>query len=109
MTQDSFLARMYRPTDPSTSRAAAMKVNKGLSVLQSAVLHLFHQYKDLTDSEIEHYFSNGTVVVHIAPTTARRRRTDLLQMGLVQPTGQKRNNQYGNAEQVFELNPILRK
>jgi hypothetical protein len=67
---------MTRAGDHATSKAAAQKVAKGLSELESAVLAAIAAAgaTGLTDREMEVL----PQFAHLAPSTARRRRTSLL-------------------------------
>ena len=94
---------MTRSLDQSTSLLAAEKVQTELSNLQAKVLAVFRTVGDgLTDSELTDWFARygGD---SLAPSTARRRRTDLVTRGQLQDSGTTRKNTYGNAEIVWCL------
>ena len=95
--------RMTRSLDHATSLAAAETVQPELSKLQAKVLAVFRTVGDgLTDSELTDWFARygGD---SLAPSTARRRRTDLVTRGQLRDSGTTRKNAYGNAEIVWCL------
>jgi hypothetical protein len=94
---------MTRSLDHVTSLSAAEKVQPDMSKLQAKVLAVFRTVGDgLTDSELTDWLARygGD---SLAPSTARRRRTDLVTRGLLRDSGTTRKNAYGNAEIVWCL------
>lgn len=77
--------RMTRATDPDTSVEAAGRVRPLLSTLQAQVYHAIAAagLDGLTDRELERLpeFSNR------APSTVRKRRSELYQANLLEPNG----------------------
>lgn len=72
-----------RRTDPVTSHAAARAVAGRLSVLQAEVLEAFEQHDTLTDEALERLPGFN----HLAPSTVRKRRSELYQAGLIREAG----------------------
>jgi len=90
------LETLYRTNDPDTSRRAAASVEPHLTEIQAQVLHLIKLAgaKGLTDEELSRQY--GTF-----GSTARTRRAELAQKGLVVETKQKRRLQSGQQGRVW--------
>ena len=101
--RNAVIRRMTRREDRETSRDSAREVVPRLSKLQRQVLVEFHQAgeRGLTDSEL------GAVPLfqQLAPSTARRRRTDLVVLFKLKDSGRTRPNRYGNKEIVWIAAP----
>lgn len=91
--QDGPRKDMVRRGDHATSRAAALAVEPRLSELQADIMRALEHHGALTDEELERLpeFSR------LAPSTVRKRRTDLLKMGRVRALKEKRMNAHGTA------------
>lgn len=97
--------KQARDTDPATSHEAA----EGLRAQgreRARILTAFVTLGPMTDSELEAYART-----HHWPYAAskyyRRRRSDLKNLGLIGPTGQRRKNAAGNSETVWDLQANL--
>ena len=87
-----------RNTDPATSHEAAESLNaKHLSDLQALVLAWFRKYGPGTDEQLERH----ECFAKLAPSTARKRRSDLLEMGLLKDTGKRELNSRGRSMVVW--------
>lgn len=78
--------RMYRRTNPSTSREAAERVVDGRSDLQRLILSLIRA-TPMTDIEIEK--RPEIKALDLSASTARKRRTELFQAGLIEACGRR--------------------
>lgn len=78
-------SRMTRATDPATSEDAAQRVRPLLSTLQAQVYHAIAAagMDGLTDRELERL----PIFAARAPSTVRKRRSELLQAQLLEPNG----------------------
>ena len=75
---------LFRATDPATSRAAAASIALHLTELQGQVLDALRACPDgATGAELERL----PRFAHCAPSTVRKRLTDLHRLGLAQRTG----------------------
>lgn len=76
---------MTRARDRQTSKDAAERVRPHLSQLQTAVLNalMAHGAAGLTDKELERL----PLFQDLAPSTVRKRRSELLQLGRVREAG----------------------
>jgi hypothetical protein len=77
---------MVHRTDYATSVAAAEAVRPHVSPLMWTVHAELARLGDATDAELERL----AVFDNYAPSTVRKRRTDLYQLGMVEPTGETR-------------------
>ena len=91
--QDGPLKSMVRAHDHATSRAAALAVEPRLSELQASIMAALRHHGPLTDGELEALPEFRAY----APSTVRKRRTDLVAMGEVRATKEKRPNERGSA------------
>ena len=85
-THAEFQARSTRATDRQTSHAAAASIDT--TEVQRRVLSLLLQYGPMTDEEILARYQS----VHgpCAESSPRKRRCDLVALGMVKDTGQTR-------------------
>jgi hypothetical protein len=89
-----------RRTDPDTSHEAAASFSeKRLTAIQGDVLSFFRQVRRATDEELERVL----LVKYPGFSTLRKRRTDLLQMGLLRDSGQRKRNASGHNMILWEL------
>ena len=89
-----------RSTDPDTSHDAADSFSEHkLSELQGAVLAWFQKHRRGTDEQLE----NSTEFANLAPSTARKRRTDLAERGLIRDSGERAINSRNRKMVVWEL------
>jgi hypothetical protein len=89
-----------RSTDPETSHESAEAfTEQRLTEIQTAVFELFTVRRRLTDEEIEDALS----VKYPAFSTLRKRRTDLVQMGLIRDSGERRFNRNRRRMIVWEI------
>jgi hypothetical protein len=77
---------MVRANGHATSEAAASKVAKVRSGLQEQVLAAFRELGPMTDGEVEKLER----FAHCAPSTIRKRRSELYQAGVLVKTNEKR-------------------
>jgi hypothetical protein len=91
--QDGPLKSMVRRGDHATSRAAAVAVEPRLSELQAEIMAALRHHGAMTDEEIERL----SCFSMYAPSTVRKRRTDLYKMGRVRALKEKRMNALGTA------------
>ena len=96
---DCVLHALARNDDHETSRMAADSILPSLTKLAMRVYEQIklHQQDGLTDSEISSLFDGQGLAI----TTARRRRTDLVKVGLVEASNMRRRNKFGNLETVW--------
>ena len=95
-----------RRTDPLTSHSAADKSAAGLSEMKQRILGLFVELGPMTDSELNRiYLTNADVRgwKPVRPDTPRKRRSDLTSDGWLIATDETRVNEFGSAEQVWEV------
>lgn len=76
---------MVRNSNPETSVKAAVKVIAKQSKLHEAILSVLKSEGPLNDRELE----NRPEFWTYAPSTVRKRRTELYQAGLVESCGEK--------------------
>jgi hypothetical protein len=89
-----------RSADPETSRLAAEAfTEQRLTEIQSVVFELFTIRRRLTDEEIEDALS----VKYPAFSTLRKRRTDLVQLGLIRDSGERKLNRNNRKMIVWEI------
>jgi len=84
-----------RNTDPGTSHEAAAKVTPKLRKLQQEVLDIFQRHRRLTDLDLQE-------VTYTAGSTYRTRRSELVKMGLLRNSGD-RKHQAGANRIVWEI------
>lgn len=89
---------MYRSDDHDTSIEAAEAVGKGLRELHKRVLAAFTEHGDLTDEELEQL----PEFEGFGPSTLRKRRSELYQMGRLAEAG-SRTNQRGRRMKIWRL------
>lgn len=95
-----------RRTDPLTSHAAADKTAAELSEMKQRILGLFRELGRMTDSELNRiYLANADIRgwKPVRPDTPRKRRSDLTRDGWLVATEETRVNEFGSAEQVWEV------
>ena len=89
-----------RNTDPDTSHlAAASFTEERLTDIQRDVLAFFRTHGRATDEEIEDALKGK----HPAFSTLRKRRTDLVQRGLLRDTGERKVNRNNRKMIVWGL------
>jgi hypothetical protein len=89
-----------RVGDPETSHEAADALNAHeLSDLQAKVLAWFKSHKSGTDEQLE----RDPQFRDLAPSTARKRRSDLLEMGLIRDSGKRELNSRNRSMVVWEI------
>jgi len=114
MTQhndDPQLNLMTRSDDHATSQVAAEKVLPHLSQLQRKVMDVFQArgtvLKDKEGKIFCGYTDSELTALEVfkghAPSTARKRRTELVKFGMLRDSGYTRANSYGNDEVVWEV------
>lgn len=100
MTEDIYLTR---DEDHSTSLEAARCVSTTISETMRNVYAVLCICQDgLTDSELR----EAMVACGFPPkaeSTYRKRRTDLMHLGYVVPTGERRMNRSGSPETVWKV------
>jgi hypothetical protein len=97
---------MIRNPDHSTSKKAARKVRVGLTEKQQLVIDVLKDFPGgLNDTELRLEIAKRGHVVG-GESTYRRRRTELVELGLVEHAGHSRPNQNGNSEKVWVLAPM---
>jgi predicted transcriptional regulator len=80
------LRTMARPDGDETSKAAALRIVDSISDLQRRIYEVFLRYGNLTGKEVEQLAE----FEDLAPSTARKRLTDLRRAGWLRPTKEKR-------------------
>lgn len=75
---------LFRRADPDTSRAAGLAVAPHLSALQARVLDAYTEHGPMTDRECE---TLDRFASSVAPSTVRKRITELLRKGELEPVG----------------------
>lgn len=95
---------LTRTDDHATSIAAAARIADKLRPLQRMVYMQLAQAGDdgLTDSELR--ARCDAAYLKRPESTYRKRRSELVAMGIVEPTGQRRNNQSGQPEKAYRVN-----
>ncbi len=78
---------MVHSDDPETSKIAAQKINECKSKLHVAVLNAFIEHGNMTDSQLE----NLPCFRQYGPSTIRKRRSELYQVGKLTGKGEARN------------------
>ena len=78
----------YRRSDPAPSRLAAEAVGRRASALHNEILDCFDQFHRLTDEQLESLPCFG----HLAPSTVRKRRSELFQRGRLVADGTQENS-----------------
>ena len=91
--QDGPLKSMVRHGDYATSRAAALALEPRLSALQSDIMAALRHHGALTDEQLERLPEFRAY----APSTVRKRRTELRQIGRIYASKEKRPNERGSA------------
>ena len=95
-----FSGPRVRALDPDTSREAAEKITpKRLTEIQQAILDFFRTVHKATDEEIEKHLQHK----YSAPSTLRKRRTDLVSLGYLRDSGHRRRNSHDRLMIVWEL------
>lgn len=84
-----------RNTDPETSHEAAISVS-GIRVSQQHIIDVLKSYGPATDEEIY-----PRLPVKISPSGARTRRAELVAMGLVIDSGERRTTEAGRRTIVW--------
>lgn len=92
---------LARDNDHDTSEEAAERVSKSLKELQGKVYTILAASQGLTDSELRERCN--AIYGKRQESTYRKRRSELVALGLVQETGEKRLNPAGNWEKVFAV------
>ena len=80
--------RLSRKRDPATSHAAAKRIAPRLSKLQEQVLYAVMNHPNSTAEQLEQLPQFLTY----APSTVRKRLTDLHRKGLIQSVGVRENS-----------------
>jgi hypothetical protein len=78
--------QLYRKSDPWTSKAAGIDIQKQLNSLQQRVINVARTMGDFTDIELCDKF-NAVVDKPRADSTIRTRRKELVDIGLIIDTG----------------------
>lgn len=74
----------HRTEDPATSKAADAGIRKVAGTLRAQVLQVLQAHRDgLTDRELE----RRAEFASYGPSTVRKRRSELYQMGYLRPNG----------------------
>lgn len=96
-----------RTTDPETSHAAAHSV-ADLRMSQSYVHRVLKAIGPLTDEELVDHYQWNPVFERFRPQSAsgiRSRRAELVRLGLVEYTGEKRLMRTGRMARVWRVTP----
>ena len=91
--QDGPLKSMVRHDDCGTSRSAALAIEPRLSELQAEIMAAFRHNGAMTDESLEQLPEFRAY----APSTVRKRRTELVRMCELRATKEKRANEHGSA------------
>jgi len=91
--------RMSRRSNPETSRKAAGAIIPQLSKLHEQVLAVFQREGALTDEELEKQPEFWTC----SPSTVRKRRSELFQMGKLVACGERMNARGSATMTVWRL------
>lgn len=89
---------MVRKGDPFTCFLAASTIQKKASMLHEQITTAIRYRGDMTDQELE----DLTQFSAYAYSSVRKRRTELVQAGLLVCVGYRKNNR-GNTMQVWDL------
>lgn len=89
----------HRTNDLDTSREAAEKIQPSLRLRQQVVLQAFRRNGPMTDEELFIYLrSRG----HLwGQSTARTRRAELVELGFIDKTNEKRDTETGSPSWVW--------
>ncbi len=98
LSQQPVTVAHARSTDPDTSHEAARSVGK-IRESQQAIFAFLREYGAHTDEEIWETFEHSG----ISPSGARTRRSELVTMGLVRDSGQRKRLQTGRRAIVWEV------
>lgn len=80
-----------RNTDPETSHAAARSItSERIRASQQIVLSILKTYGPLTDEDIWSYVLGLGHRGHLSPSGARTRRSELVALGRVRDTGERK-------------------
>lgn len=86
---------LARPTDPTTSHDAAVKAESNAALVRNRVLEIMADYPDgITDDELTDAYELTTSLRDWEPVhvdTPRKRRSDLVRLGLVRATLARRS------------------
>lgn len=80
------LTGLWRANDHSTSIEAGLAVSEKRSALQATILEALQRLGPMTDRELEAL----PVFARYAPSTVRKRRSELYQDECIEPTGERR-------------------
>lgn len=92
---------LTRDDDHDTLEEAAERVSESLKELQGKVYSILAASQGLTDSELRERCN--AIYGKRQESTYRKRRSELVELGLVQETGERRLNPAGNWEKVFAV------
>lgn len=101
MTQLEILTPKARRTDPATSHAAARSV-ANLRHSQQVILKLLALEGPKTDEELL-YLWNDRIAERISPSGLRTRRSELVDLGLVRDSGERRPLESGRTAIAWEV------
>lgn len=101
MTQDDLFSRPTREGGRETSREAAKTTIEDLRESQAEVLLLLLDRGPATDPEI--LDQAGRAGFQQSPSGLRTRRSELVERGLVEDTGERRETRFGNEATVWAL------
>jgi hypothetical protein len=95
-----FSGPRVRAVDPDTSKQAAQSITqKRLTEIQQDILAWFRCVHHATDEELETHFRDK----YPAQTTVSKRRTDLVRLGYLRDSGERRKNSNMRSMIVWEL------
>lgn len=98
-TESAPAARLF---DPATSHAAARSVNRERLIdTQRAIVTLLAMRGGMTDDEISEAW-NETMTEPVSPSGLRTRRSELVKLGRVKDSGQRRKLATGRSAIVWE-------
>lgn len=99
-----------RKAHPATSHAAAASV-KNISEVQKVILLHLRYFQDLTDEELIASYRRSEKVNERIPKASdsglRSRRAELVRLGKVKDSGQRRKTASGRKSIVWELSNVL--
>ena len=106
MTTNLDHPQLTRENDHDTSIQAARRIEDDLRPKQRLVYeaHAAHHLFGLTDSELRAYI-DAKLGFKAPDSTYRTRRTELTDMGLIEATDMRRENEQGSAECVWRIVP----